>query len=252
MRSLHERKQRTIDFVCKALEKIEGGKLNAAKYRKRWEAMTDEEFEQFMVDVRANQDKRQIAYLEVAEFERDLKLDNIEKCADFMGVPLYEYVAIPDATGNKDNVVVTPQRVPVGYAHYKRMPQTVLKKNSLKINVSKRNPLTGQLTSDAKTARNTDVETYAFTAMGAKYALRELMGPRADDPVMEAEMMQAIANTGSVSIEQCHSDPKNKIALNTLNTYFLMQMFATNLIGPLGILPRPDEERSSELRNSQA
>ena len=225
--------------------------MNATKYRKRWEAMSDEEFEQFMQTVRANQEKQQIAYLEIAEFERDLKLANIEKCAEFMKVPLYEYVAIPDGNGDKDHPVITSQRVPVGYAHYKRMPQTVLKKNSLKINVSKRNPLTGQLTSDAKTARNTDVETYAYTAMGAKYALRELMGPRADDPVMEAEMMQAIAATGSVSIEQCHSDPKNKIALNTLNTYFLMQMFTTNLVGPLGILPKPEEEKSFELRQSE-
>lgn len=242
MRSLHQRKQRTIDFVCKALELLEGGKVNSSKYRAIWEKMTDAEFEQFMLDVRANQDKKQIAYFEIEEFERDIKLSNVEKCADFMRVPLYEYVAVPDVTGDPDNVVVTPEPVPVGYAHYKRMPQTTLKKTSLNTNVSKRNPLTGQVTSQEKTARNTDVESYALTAIGAKNALREFQGPRGDDPVMENEMMQAIATDGAVSMSQLTSDPKNKVALNTLNTYFYMQMFMTNLVGPMGILPKPEED----------
>ena len=160
-----------------------------------------------------------------------------------MKVPLYEYVAVPDVTGDPDNVVVTPEPVPVGYAHYKRMPQTVLKKSSVKVSYRKRNPITGQPTSQEKTARNTDVETYALSALGATNALRELLGPRADDPVMENEMMQKIASDGAVSLSQLTSDRKNKTALNTLNTYFLMQMFTTNLLGPLGVLPQPVEKK---------
>lgn len=244
MRPLSERKQRTIDFVCKALELLEGDThVNAERYRKLWENMTDKEFTKMMETLRANPMTKQIAYFEVIEFERDLKLHNIEATADFMKVPLYEYVAVPDVTGDPDNVVVTPEPVPVGYAHYKRMPQTVLKKSSVKVSYRKRNPITGQPTSQEKTARNTDVETYALSALGATNALRELLGPRADDPVMENEMMQKIASDGAVSLSQLTSDRKNKTALNTLNTYFLMQMFTTNLLGPLGVLPQPVEKK---------
>ena len=209
MRPLSERKQRTIDFVCKALELLEGDThVNAERYRKLWENMTDKEFTKMMETLRANPMTKQIAYFEVIEFERDLKLHNIEATADFMKVPLYEYVAVPDVTGDPDNVVVTPEPVPVGYAHYKRMPQTVLKKSSVKVSYRKRNPITGQPTSQEKTARNTDVETYA-----------------------------------PLSLPQLTSDRKNKTALNTLNTYFLMQMFTTNLLGPLGVLPQPVEKK---------
>ena len=232
MRPLSERKQRTIDFVCKALELLEGDThVNAERYRKLWENMTDKEFTKMMETLRANPMTKQIAYFEVIEFERDLKLHNIEATADFMKVPLYEYV------------VVTPEPVPVGYAHYKRMPQTVLKKSSVKVSYRKRNPITGQPTSQEKTARNTDVETYALSALGATNALRELLGPSADDPAMENEMMQKIASDGAVSLSQLTSDRKNKTALNTLNTYFLMQMFTTNLLGPLGVLPQPVEKK---------
>lgn len=241
MSTVHERKQRVIDWVCQALDKLEGGNVNSSRYRKEWEAMSDAQFTKLMEKLRDNEDK-QLVYLEIVEFERDLKLENIEACASFMKVPLYERVAIPDVTGDDDNVVVTPEPVPVGYAHYKRMQQTVLKKNSANIKVSKKNPLTGQVVSDEKTVRNTDVETYAMMSLGAKQALREFMGPRADDPVMENQMYTSISNNGYARLEDMTSHPENKVALNTLNFYFLMQGFITNLIGPMGDLPKPQEK----------
>lgn len=241
MRSFAERKKRTIDFVCQALDLLEGDThVNSSKYRAKWEAMNETEFTAFMEKLRDNEDQ-QMVYFEIIEFERDLKLPNIEKCADFMRVPLYEYVALPDVTGNTDNVAVTPERVPVGYIHCKRMPQTILKKNSLSIRVDKKNPLTGQVTADEKTSRNTDVETYALNSMGAKAGLTEFMGPRGDDPVMESEMLSKIAAEGSVSLKDLTSDPKNKVAVNTLNVYIMMQQFVTNLVGPMGLIPSPKD-----------
>lgn len=240
MRSLHERKQKVIDYICNALDLLEGGNVNSSRYRKEWETMSDAEFLKMMERLRDNEND-QLVYLEVIEFERDIKLENIEKCAQFMGVPLYEYVAIPDVTGDPNNVVVTPEPVPVGYAHYKRMQQTVLKKNSASIRVDRKNPKTGQLVSDEKTVRNTDVETYAMMSLGATEGLKEFMGPRADDPVMENEMYTAISDNGYVRLQDLTSDPKNKVAINTLNMYFLMQGFVTNLIGPMGELPKPKD-----------
>ena len=241
MTDLHTRKQKVIDYICTALDKLEGGSVNSSRYRKEWEAMSDKQFLDFMTKLRDNEDK-QMVYLEIVEFERDIKLENIQACADFMHVPLYERVAIPDVTGNDQNVVVTPQPVPVGYAHYKRMQQTVLKKNSASIQVSKKNPLTGQVMSDEKTVRNTDVETYAMMSLGAKEALREFLGPRADDPVMENQMYTSIANNGYARLEDLTSNPDNKVALNTLAVYFMMQGFITNLVGPLGDLPKVQEK----------
>lgn len=238
MRPVHERKQRVIDYVCKALELLEDGTVNADSHRKEWEAMSDTQFTKMMEDLRRNENK-QLVYFEIVEFERELRLQNIENCAEFMKVPLYEYVALPDVTRDKNNVPVTPYPVPVGYAHYKRMQQTVLKKNSTNIHVNKKNPMTGQVVQSDKTIRNTDVETYAMMSLGAKEALREFMGPRSDDPVMENEMYTAIANNGYVELNQLTSDPRNKTSLNTLNMYFNMMGITTNLVGQLGTLPMP-------------
>ena len=242
MRPFEERKQRMIDYICTALEKLEGGKVNADNYRQQWTAMSEKEFTAMMKHLRDNEDEM-LVYFEIIEFERDIKMANIEKCAEFMKVPLYEPVAVPDVTGETDNVVVTPEPVPVGYAHYKRMQQTVLKKSSVNINVDKKNPKTGQVVSTDKTVRNTDVETYAMMSIGAKKALREFMGPRADDPVAESEMYAAIANNGYCRMEDLTNDPENKVAVNTLNMYFLLQGFTTNLVGPMGMLPQPKTKK---------
>lgn len=244
MSTLHERKQKVIDFICNALGTMEGGSVNASLYRKEWEAMSDKAFEEMMKAAKEEHLRtlKPLVYFEIEEFERDLVLENIEKCAKSMGVPLYEYVAIPDVTGDDDNVVVTPYPVPVGYAHYKRMQQTILKKNNASIRVNKKNPLTGQVVSNDKTVRNTNVETYAMMTMGAKEGLREMMGPRADDPVMENQMYTSIANNGYARLADMTSDPRNKTAINSLNMYYLMQGFITNLVGPMGDLPKPPDE----------
>ena len=128
------------------------------------------------------------------------------------------------------------------------MMQTLEKKNSGSTSNTQRNPLTGQVTGDDKNGRNSDVETYSLLATGAEYALKEFLGPRADDEVARNEMATAIAKNGYVSMKDLTNDKANKTSLNTLNIYFLMQGFKTNLIGSGNLLPKPkNEERSQSL-----
>lgn len=252
MRPVSVRRKEFMATLTKAMDLLEGGRENSKLYKEKFEKMTDEEFDryitQFFEDENAN------FYLEIVEFERDLKMDNITKCAEFLGVPLYERVAVPDATGDSDEVVVTPFPVPVGYAHYKRMQQTIRKKNSTSIHNAKRNSKTNQVTGSDKTAKNTDVETYAMMSMGAYKGLSELMGPRADDTEMKNQMLSQISQSGFARMEDLESDPINKVSLNTLNMYFILQGFCTNLVSPLYTLPKPkkvadrEKERDEGLR----
>ena len=242
MKTIAQRRKAFMDFLTKSLDLLEGGNVNSTKYKKKFNAMSDEEFDKYIIEFFEN-DKKQI-YVEFIEFERDLKMKNIKACAEFMGVPLYEYVALPDNTGDPNNVVVTPQPVPVGYAHYKRMQQSLIKKNSMSIHIKKRNSKTGQVVGEDKVTSNSDVETYALMTLGAENAQREFMGPRADDSHMKGQMLKNISNNGFVKLEDLDSEPENKVALNTLNMYFVLQGFCTNLVGPLYILPKPKPRRT--------
>lgn len=228
------RRKAFMNKLCKSMDLLDPTKQNSHDYQTRLGAMSDASFDKwakaFLMD-----DKAQL-YLEVVEYERDLTIEQVEKCAEFLKVPLFEYVALPHITEDLNNVVVTPEPVPVGYVHEKRMPQTLMKKSAGSITASKRNPKTGQVTGDDKNARNSDVETYAMVAIGAEMGLRELMGPRADDMVAKTQMYNAIARKGYVSLTELENDPKNKVSLNTFDAYFVLQGINTNLLSPLNII----------------
>ena len=165
------------------------------------------------------------------------------QAAKLLGIPLYETVYLPHVNGDPDkNIVVTPEKVPVGYLHEKRMMQTLEKKNSGSTHRSERNPITGTVTGDDKNARNSDVETYAMLSINADAALKEFMGPRADDEVASKEMYMMIDRDGYVNEDELTNDPRNRTSLNTLAIYFIMQGFKTNLLRGDNLLPEPRDD----------
>ena len=218
MASIAERRKKFMDHLCKIMDLLDPTGDNSKLYHQKLDPMSDKEFDRW-----------------VQRFLAD------PKCAEFMGVPLFERVAMPYLTGDPDNVIVTPEPVPVGWIHEKRMPQTLMKKSHGSISIDKRDPRTGQVTGDDKSSRNSDQESVGMVAVGAMYGLRELMGPRADDMVAKNQMYNAIAKNGYVSLEELEDDPYNKVSLNSFNAYFLMQGVCTNLVSELGFIPGPEK-----------
>ena len=241
MADIKKKRAKMMDYLKNFYMRLDPTGDNWKIQRDKFEPMSDAQFEKwwdnFFKNPKAN------LYLEIVEYERDLKIENIEKCADWMKVPLFERVAMPYLTNDLDNVIVTPTPVPVGYIHEKRMPQTVMKKSAGSLDISKRNPVTGQVTGEDKNARQSDQEVYSLVALNAMAALKEFMGPRADDAVARDQMANEIAKNGYVSLDDLSDDPYDKVALNTFNMYFLMMGFSTNLITPLGELPPTEKPR---------
>lgn len=251
MATIAEKRKKFMKMLLDTFNLLDPSGDNAKKYEKFFSSMSDDQFDKYIRKFFAN-DSQQF-YLEIVEYMRDIKYENIEKAAKYLGVPLYETVYLPHINHDLENVTVTPEKVPVGYIHEKRMMQTLEKKNSGSTSNTQRNPLTGQVTGDDKNGRNSDVETYSLLATGAEYALKEFLGPRADDEVARNEMATAIAKNGYVSMKDLTNDKANKTSLNTLNIYFLMQGFKTNLIGSGNLLPKPkNEERSQALTDKDS
>ena len=228
-----------MDYMIELYDALDPSGENTKSFKEKWGKLSDEEFskefEKFL-----NDDSKKGFYLEIIEFDRDLSLENVEKAAKLKGIPLYEYVALPHINEDLDNVTVTPEPVPVGYIHAKRMQQTLLKKNSGSINISQRNTVTGQVIGDDKNAMTSNVETYSMTATNSTQALRELLGPRADNYTAKNEMYAAINRDGFVSLDELPNNQKDKIALNSLDIYFLMQGLRTNLVYPPEVLPKEE------------
>ena len=238
--AIKDRRKVFMEYLDDIMNKLDPSGANSKLYHEKFDKMTDNQFDSYIK--RFFEDDKQNFYLEIVEYERDLTMENINACAEMMGVPLYERIALPYLSHDKENTIVSPYPVAVGYSHEKRMPQTLMKKSAASIKIEKRNPKTGPVVGEDKNARNSDSEVYSLATLGAMSALKEFMSARADDMKAKNEMYAAIAKNGYVSLEELSDDPKDKVALSTFDVYFLMQGLRTNMVDRLDNIPGPKEK----------
>lgn len=238
--AIKDRRKVFMDYLSEILNTLDPSGANSKLYHEKFDKMSDNQFDSYIKQF--FEDDKQNFYLEIVEYERDLTMENINACAEMMGVPLYERIALPYLTNDTGNVIVSRDRVPTGYIHEKRMPQTLMKKSAASIKIDKRNPKTGQVVGEDKNARNSDSEVYSLATLGAMQFLRESLGARADDMKSKNEMYTAIAKNGYVSLEELSDDVRDKVAINTFDVYFLMQGLRTNMVDRLDNIPGPREK----------
>lgn len=228
MASIADKRKKFMKTVTDTMNLLDPSGKNAQLYKDKFSKMSDKQFDEWMKAFKKN-DKSNF-YLEIIEFDRELKLENIEKAAKYLNIPLYEYICVPYVNGPDGEAIVTPTPCPVGYIHIKRMPQSVHHKNAGSTSNSKRNTKTGQVTGEDKNGRTTDVETFAMTTYGADACLKELMGFRADDMAAKKQAYAAIERDGFVQLSDLQSNQTDKVAINTLDAYYTAMGFKTNIV----------------------
>ena len=202
--------------------------VNTAKYKTMFSKMSDQQFDTFFKELFKNENRYLI--LDIVDYEHTVNMDDIEKAAKILDVPLMERVVMPFANGDKEKPAVTKYEVPVGYLHMKRMQQILSKKNSTSTDISNRSAIVGQVINDDKNARQSDQETFALVALDANDILREFMGPRADDMTMKTQMYSEISRKGFVSMDDLTDNVNNKTTLNTVDMYLCGMGIKTDLI----------------------
>jgi hypothetical protein len=213
------KRKKMEDLIYGVFDDLDPTKTNSNKYRATFGAMSDQQFDAFFKRFFASEDEYLV--LDVVDYERDLKIEDVEKAAKRLGVPLFEKVAIPFVNKDSENPVITKYEVPVGYIHTKRMQQILSKKNTTSTEVGSRSALTGQVVGRDKNARDSDSENFALVTIDAQDTLREFMGPRADDMVMKNEMYSHIAQKGFVSLDTLTNDVDNKATLNAIDVHLI-------------------------------
>jgi hypothetical protein len=215
-------------LIYDTFEALDPSGENKKKYKEMFSTMSNIEFDKFFK--KFFEDENLYLILDVIEYERDLKMENIEKAAKILDLELFEDVAMPFLNGSIENPVVTPVKVPVGYLHLKPMQQLVSKKNTTSTNINERSSLTNQVTGKDKNARDTDTENISLVTIGANYTLKELLGPRSDDSVAKAEMYSLITKKGYVSLSELTDKVENKTTLNTIDTFLIGMGIKSDLI----------------------
>lgn len=222
-----EKIKRMKETIYKTYDLLDPSGTNTAKMRKQFDGMTDEQFTKYMKEF-VNDETRNFK-LVVQPYKNELTEDNIRKAAKFLKVPLFEKVSMPYI--NPDGEVFQTQfAIPVGYIPIKRVQQMVGKKNSMSIHANKRSSLTGQVTADDKNGRVSDTENIALITLDSEELLKEFLAAKSDDTFMKTEMMKQIKNDGYVDLSEVPSTPKNKVAIDTLDKYFIANAIKTNLL----------------------
>ena len=213
---------------------------NTEYYRTKFKGMNDAEFDQYFKLLFEQDDPYLTATM--VDYENPVKIENIEKAAKFLNVPLFEKVILPYASQDPNNPIITKHECLVGYLNIKRLQQMNVKKIGLSTDISDRNMITGQVSGHDKNSRNSDQETIALLTVGANVSLKELMSMRADDMVMKSEMNKKISRDGYVAMNELTDKLSNKTTLNSAAVFFIGAGLMTDLVMNDYFLPKTIDE----------
>lgn len=224
------------NLVYEVMNELDPSGTNTTRYKKLFGSMSDSKFESFMRSM--FEDDNIDFTLEIKDFERELSMKQIENAAKVIKVPLEEYVILPHITRSQERPMVTKEKCMVGWIIDKRMEQMNTKKNSTSTHIDERSATTGQVVGHDKNGRSSDQENIAMTVIGAKEILKEINGFRADGLQRKNYAYAQIAKTGSVSLEDVEEQAgiEDRLALETVDTYYMTMGLSTDLITPSNLL----------------
>lgn len=224
----HATRVKMEKYIYDVFSLLDPTEVNTKFYKAFFSKMSDKEFDAFFAGF--FKDNKAYLTFNVELFKNDPDMKNIEKCAKFMNVPLYEYVVQPYFSNDQEHPMITPYPVPVGYIMEKRVQQTAVKKNSTSIDINMRDAKTNQVINGDKNARQSIEENYCVMTYGATNAAKEFMSFRADDPIAKEEAYQSIRQNGYVSLNELDNKVENKSTINMLDAYMIGMGIKTDLV----------------------
>lgn len=207
------------------LDDFDPSHFNSNKYRKAFSKMSNAEFINMAKTMLDPDHDDFIFSIDINEMDRgnkdELTLEKVRKISEKWKIPLEEYVIMPFRNPeDPEHPMVTLTPIPIVYCQIRRFFQQMLQhKNAISNDNAKINPITGQVTGEDKTASTTNVQTYALTVTNEKKALKEFLGPRADDTVSKQQMLTEIEKTGTVRLDDLDIKTHNKQSINTVETF---------------------------------
>ena len=116
------RKEMT-DIIYKFFTALDPSGVNTKRYKELFESMTDAQFKKFFDALFASDE---YLILNIVDFEHTITIEDINKAAKVLDIPLFEKLYMPYVTMDKKNIVVSKQPVPILYIHIKRTQQTLV------------------------------------------------------------------------------------------------------------------------------
>lgn len=226
-----DKRKKIEELIDKVMTLMDPTGINAKKYRNMFQVMSDKQFSDWVTRFLAD-DKSNLR-LDIEEFgdqSRNLKFENVEKAADFIGIKLFEHVYLPHVSSNPNRPIRTKQPVLVGWLNVKRTQQFVTKKTGLALSDDDRDDMTGAVKGDSKGGTTTGIENELLAGVGGDIILSEISGARGDNVHEYDNMLKSIAETGSVRLEDIKTNLYDKPTLVAADMYLMAMGLKTDLI----------------------
>lgn len=219
----NESRKKAEALIYEVLDALDNTKTNSDHYKQVFSKMSNTQFENLFK-------KKFPLRFHTDVFNIVPKVEDMEKAADILGIPLLEKINMPYLYKNDKGEPVKSKECLVGYIHLRKVQQFLTKKNSMSTDINQRDMRTGLLVNYDKNGKTSDRETEALVTMGLSKTIDEFVGPRADSMNAKNSMYQAINVSGMVSLSDIPQEPEDSLSMNLFNVYMIGAHLNSNLL----------------------
>lgn len=210
-------------FLCEFFDALDKTGNNTDYWKEKFATMSDPQFEKWLK-------KTHPLTLQVRAWEVEPTFSDYTDAAEVIGIPLLEKITLPYLYKNKDGVAVNSKECLPIYIHLKKVQQIITNKNSISVNIDRRDHKTGRLIDEDKSAATSDRELEALAVMGLYNTMDEFSTIKADAMDAKSQAYNQISNVGSLSKEDYVVEKADSVARNTINVYLMGCHINTNLV----------------------
>lgn len=173
------------------------GPINVALYEKKFSAMSDEDFDIFMKDLKSK--KQRLCVIDPNFGKERLSTKKCIEVAKGLGKSLFQQVWVNAEAGKP--AYLTPNTYMITMMPLRRQAQLLSKKVSIPEDNNSVDDFTGQPTGKSKGSKISYPETQVLASFGLNQTITELLKYRGGDERGFAAMNTMIDRTGSVNLK---------------------------------------------------
>lgn len=228
---MNDKRKKIETLINDTLMALDPSGDNSQKYRNMFQRMNDKEFDvwckNFLDDELSN------IRIDISEFDQShtLKWKNVTNCAkNVLHINLFEYVYMPWLSSDPNRPVRSRYPMLTGYLNIKRPQQLVTKKTGLSTNDNERDEMTNAVKGDAKNGTMSGIENQLLAGIGANVVISELLGARGDNETEYDNMLNSIAETGSVKLADIKTNSYDKPTLLKTDILLMAMGVKTDIV----------------------
>lgn len=212
---------------------IKAGKksYNRQQWEKKFAAMSDFDFHEFMKRMKHERDFNFSYEAESFTKKEKMSVSKIKKVAKDLGVKLMEYVIYPHKNReNPNNPVVSKTPLMIIAISVKRLQQMLAKKNKVSSENTIRNEITDTVTGDDKGGKMSNVQTLSLITTNQYAAVKEFLNVRSDNANAKKEMMKEIEATGKAHLSNYNLKTADMQSVQAMETFLKGAGLRSNIL----------------------